>query len=156
MPYSLLTMKTSFMSKLACIIVYECMHLCHHGNVCSHGNMELCISMVMFLSNMHTPSGKCHAIKVTSLVSDQNLHTYVQVVTMVILTYITMAIHCNTRYHANKCITIVTFTWLNVAATFEKLIQLCITVYVTVHAKTSHVRTRIKIHFFTPACSYIH
>ena len=28
--------------------------------------------------------------------------------------------------------------------------------YVTVHAKTSHVRTRIKIHFFTPACSYIH
>ena len=48
---------------------------------------------------------------------------------MVILTYITMAIHYTTCYYANKCITIVTFTWFNVVATYEKLIQLCITVY---------------------------
>ena len=55
-------------------------------------------------------------------------------ITMVILntyinTYITMVIHCNACYHANKCITIVTFTWLNVAALFEKLMQLRITIY---------------------------
>ena len=28
--------------------------------------------------------------------------------------------------------------------------------YVTVHAKTSLVHTKIEIHFFTPAYSYIH
>ena len=30
------------------------------------------------------------------------------------------------------------------------------TTYVTVHAKTSLVRTKIEIHFFTPSYSYIH
>ena len=46
------------------------------------------------------------------------------------------------------------FSGLKVSTTI--LIYICIKLYVTVHAKTSPVRTKIEINFLSPAYSYTH
>ena len=55
------------------------------------------------------------------------------------------------KYILERCL-----EFLRLLAKYMHIIIIHINTYVTVHAKTSHLRTRIKIHFFTPACSYIH
>ena len=48
------------------------------------------------------------------------------------------------------------YDFISGVCTYHKEVLFVILLYVTVHAKTSLVRTKIEINFITPAYSYIH